>query len=161
MAKKDLTIDQLCNLIALESKLSPRTTRTVLDSLYKVVLKQLKLNERIYFMDFGAFEIYERPSGDKKMGNFEEGGSIIRYIAPKIKVLFKPSEALERAINEDDFTPPNRRKKNKKSRAQIVREYNERHKNEKPTTEELLVKALNVSQARQENDDWKARQAKK
>ena len=45
MAKKDLTIDQLCNLIALESKLSPRTTRTVLDSLYKVVLKQLKLNE--------------------------------------------------------------------------------------------------------------------
>lgn len=45
------------------------------------------------------------------MGNFEEGGSIIRYIAPKIKVLFKPSEALERAINEDDFTPPNRRKK--------------------------------------------------
>ena len=60
MAKKDLTIDQLCNLIALESKLSPRTTRTVLDSLYKVVLKQLKLNERIYFMDFGAFETYER-----------------------------------------------------------------------------------------------------
>ena len=98
MAKKDLTIDQLCNLIALESKLSPRTIRTVLDSLYKVVLKQLKLNERIYFMDFGAFEIYERPSGDKKMGNFEEGGSIIRYIAPKIKVLFKPSEALERAM---------------------------------------------------------------
>lgn len=159
--KKDLTIDQLCNLVALESNLSPKTARTMLDSLYKVVLKQLELNNRIYFMDFGAFEMYERNSGDKKMGDFENGGTIIRYVAPRNKILFKPSEALDRSINEDNFTPPNRRKKNKKSRAQIVREYNERHKNEKPTTEELLVKALNVSQARQENDEWKVRKAKK
>ena len=43
----------------------------------------------------------------------------------------------------------------------IVREYNERHKAEKPTTEELLVKALNVSQARKENDEFKVRRAKR
>ncbi len=159
--KKDLTIDQLCNLVALESKLTPRTIRTVLDSLYKVILKQLQLNNRIYFMDFGAFEMYERPSGDKVMGDFDNGGTIVRYVPPRNKIQFKVSDPLDRAINEGEFKPPNRRKLNKKTRAQIVREYNERHKNEKPTSEELLVKALNVSQARQENDDWKARRAKK
>ena len=159
--KKDLTIDQLCNLVALESKFTPRTIRTILDSLYKVILKQLELNKRIYFMDFGAFELYERPSGDKKMGDFENGGTVIRYIAPRNRVWFKSSDALDRAINEGEFKPPNRKKKNKKTRAQIVKEYNARHKKEKPTTEELLVKALNVSQARQENDEWKVRQAKK
>lgn len=85
MAKKDLTIDQLCNLVALESKLSPRTIRTVLDSLYKVVLKQLKLNERIYFMDFGAFEIYERPSGDKRWVTLKKVGLLFDTLHLKSK----------------------------------------------------------------------------
>ena len=34
----DLKIEQLCNLVALECKLSPKTVRTVLDALYKVIL---------------------------------------------------------------------------------------------------------------------------
>ena len=66
----DLKIEQLCNLVALECKLSPKTVRSVLDALYKVTLKQLELNQRIYLLDFGAFEVYERPSGDKVMGDF-------------------------------------------------------------------------------------------
>ena len=45
--------------------------------------------------------------------------------------------------------------------ASFVREYNDRHKADKPTTEELLVKALNVSQARKENDEFKVRRAKR
>lgn len=157
----DLKIEQLCNLVALECKLSPKTVRTVLDALYKVILKQLELNKRIYFNNFGAFELKERPSGDKTMGTFIQGETVVRYIEARNKILFKPSDALDRAINEGGFVMPTRRKDKRKSRAQIVREYNERHKAEKPTTEELLVKALNVSQARKENDEFKVRRAKR
>ena len=157
----DLKIEQLCNLVALECKLSPKTVRTVLDALYKVILKQLELNKRIYFNNFGAFELKERPSGDKAMGNFNVGETVVRYIEARNKILFKPSDALDRAINEGEFVMPTRKKDRRKSRAQIVREYNERHKAEKPTTEELLVKALNVSQARKENDEFKVRRAKR
>ena len=46
--KADLKTEQLCNLVALECKLSPNTVRNVLDALYKVILKQLELNKRIY-----------------------------------------------------------------------------------------------------------------
>ena len=157
----DLKIEQLCNLVALECKLSPKTVRTVLDALYKVILKQLELNKRIYFNNFGAFELKERPSGDKAMGTFIQGETVVRYIEARNKILFKPSDALDRAINEGEFVMPTRKKDRRKSRAQIVREYNERHKAEKPTTEELLVKALNVSQARKENDEFKVRRAKR
>jgi len=157
----DLKIEQLCNLVALECKLSPKTVRTVLDALYKVILKQLELNKRIYFNNFGAFELKERPSGDKTMGTFIQGETVVRYIEARNKILFKSSDALDRAINEGGFVMPTRKKDRRKSRAQIVREYNERHKAEKPTTEELLVKALNVSQARKENDEFKVRRAKR
>ena len=95
------------------------------------------------------------------MGTFVQGETIVRYVEARNKILFKPSDAFDRAINEGEFIMPTRKKKNRKSRAQIVREYNERHKTDKPTTEELLVKALNVSQARKENDDFKVRRAKK
>ena len=159
--KADLKIDQLCNLVALECKLSPKTVRSVLDALYKVTLKQLELNQRIYFNDFGAFELKERPSGDKAMGNFNVGETVVRYVEARNKIVFKTSDALDRAINEGEFVMPTRKKKNRKSRAQIVREYNDRHKVDKPTTEELLVKALNVSQARKENDEFKVRKAKR
>ena len=157
----DLKIEQLCNLVALECKLSPKTVRNVLDALYKVILKQLELNKRIYFNDFGAFELKERPSGDKAMGNFNVGETVVRYVEARNKIVFKTSDALDRAINEGEFVMPTRKKKNRKSRAQIVREYNDRHKADKPTTEELLVKALNVSQARKENDEFKVRRAKR
>ena len=159
--KAHLKIDQLCNLVALECKLSPKTVRSVLDALYKVILKQLELNQRIYFNDFGAFELKERPSGDKAMGNFNVGETVVRYVEARNKIVFKTSDALDRAINEGEFVRPTRKKKNRKSRAQIVREYNDRHKADKPTTEELLVKALNVSQARKENDEFKVRRAKR
>ena len=159
--KADLKIDQLCNLVALECKLSPKTVRSVLDALYKVTLKQLELNQRIYFNDFGAFELKERPSGDKAMGNVNAGQTVVRYVEARNKIVFKTSDALDRAINEGEFVMPTRKKKNRKSRAQIVREYNDRHKADKPTTEELLVKALNVSQARKENDEFKVRRAKR
>ena len=148
-------------MICLESKFAPKTVRTVLDAFYKVILKQLELNQRIYLLDFGAFEVYERPSGDKVMGDFENGGTIVRYIAPRNKIAFIPSDALDNAINEGGYVVPTRKKKGAKSRRQIIKEYNERHKKDKPTTEELLVKALNVSQARQENDEFKVRRAKR
>ena len=161
MANKDLKIEQLCNLVALECKLTPATVRKILDALYNVILKQLELNGRIYFYNFGAFELKERPSGDVRMGNFNSGETVVRYVAPRNKIFFNISESFDRAINEGEFKAPIRRKKYRKSRAQIIKDYNEKHKSEKPTTEELLAKALNVSQARKENDEVKVRKAKK
>jgi nucleoid DNA-binding protein len=126
----------------------------VLDSTYKVILKQLELNQKIYFLDFGTFEMYERVGGDKLMGNVELGeGTILRYIPPRNRIKFVTSDALDRAINEGDFKMPNRRNSNKKTRAQIVKDYNERHKKDKPTSEELLVKALNTTKARHEKEE--------
>lgn len=158
---KELKIEQLCNLIALECKLSPTTVRKVLDATYKVILKQLELNGRIYFYNFGAFELKERPSGDVRGGNFISGESVIRYIPPRNKIFFNVSDSFERAVNEGEFKAPSLRKKYRKSRAQIIKDYNDKHKKDKPSTEELLVKALNVSQARIENDKREIRAAKR
>ena len=159
----DLKIDQLCNLIGLECKYSPSTVRKVLDATYSVILKQLELNKRIYFLDFGAFEIYERPSGDRVIGDFVNGGTKIQYVPERNRVIFKMADPLDRAVNEGGYIRPSRKKKYKKSQAKIWRDYYERNKMvDKPTTEELVSKALNVSKARAEDKTpWEIRQAKR
>lgn len=151
----DLKIDQLCNLIGLESGYQPSTVRKILNAMYKVILKQLELNQRIYFMDFGAFEMSERASGDRVVGDFVNGGTMIKYIEPRNKVSFKPSATLDRAINEGHFEAPNRkRKKYPKSQAAMMKEYYQKNKMvAKPTIEELACRALNVSQARADKED--------
>ena len=63
--RREIGIDQICNLISLETKNNPKTIRKILEATYSVILKQLELNDRIYFYNFGAFEISERPGGDK------------------------------------------------------------------------------------------------
>lgn len=161
--KTDLKIDQLCNLIGLESNFQPSTVRRVLDATYKVILKQLELNQRIYFLDFGAFELYERAGGDKIMGDLVNGGAIIRYVEPRNKILFKPSDPLDKAINEGNFEAPTRKKKKyRKSHSTILKEYYQKNKMvNKPTAEELVHKALNVSKARAENaEEWEVRRIK-
>ncbi len=158
--RREIGIDQICNLISLETKNNPKTIRKILEATYSVILKQLELNDRIYFYNFGAFEISERPGGDKRMGDPVNGGTIVRYIKPKNMITFLPSSVFDKAVNEGNFQPPpTKRKPYKKSQVRMMKEYYKRNKvDNKPTVEEILVKALNVSQARKTDDKWEIEQ---
>lgn len=120
---------------------TPEVARRYLSATYKVILAELKLNKRIFLKNFGAFETFETGGGDKKMG-VPTGGTMIRYIHPRTKVKFKPSAVFERYINQDDYKiPPNKR--NKKPKAQVKMEHNERRRKPQPTVEDLVTEMLN------------------
>lgn len=147
-----LPISDLCNLIALECDLSPNTIKKVLEAIYKVILQQLKINNRISFYKFGCFETYERPSGDRKMGDLENGGVKICYIPPKTKISFTPYEAFEKTVNEDFEIP-----------VQIYRSKKKKPKEKedsKISQIEALTKALNISNDRKNNSEIKFKQYK-
>lgn len=115
MSAKNVKTDDLMNMISLECELnvSPITVRKVLVATYKTILKQLKINESVFFLDFGEFQIHERSSGDRKIGDPINGGTQIRYVRPRNKVLFKPSKVFERNVNENNYEIPKPVKKKK------------------------------------------------
>ena len=118
---RGISRDDLVNMIALKcsSTVSVSTVSSVLAATYKVILEQLKINETITFQDFGKFNIYERGSGDRIMGDPLNGGTQVRYIRPINKVKFEPATALERNINENNFEIPKKVKKKKAQRISI------------------------------------------
>lgn len=115
----DINYDDLCNLIALEidENISPQRVKKFLRATYRVILRQLQLNNRIFFKNFGAFEIKQRQSGERIVGDFE-GGSKLVYVKPKNSISFKPSEIFDISVNETNFKIARstniRRKKRKK-----------------------------------------------
>lgn len=100
----DIKIDDLCNLIALEVTvdISPQMVKRVLKATYKVILRQLQLNGRIYFKNFGVFKIKERATGERTVGDFN-GGTRTVYVEPKKKIIFSPSEVFDISVNENNF----------------------------------------------------------
>lgn len=151
MSKKILPLNDLCNLIALDCDLSPNTIRKVLEAIYKVILQQLKINSGISFYKFGYFELYERPSGDRRMGDLENGGTKICYIPPKNKISFTPYETFEKTVNEN-FEVPIKFSKSKSKKKE----------KEKPkiSSTEALTKALNISNDRKNNSEIRLKQYK-
>jgi nucleoid DNA-binding protein len=147
-----IKIDDLCNLIANEVKgtSTPNSVRRVLDATYRVILKQLELNEEICFYNFGKFEIYDRPSGDKLMGDLFNGGTKINYVKPKKNIKFSPFKALDESINLNNFKLEKKRKR-KKTRKQVVETYRIKNLKPKPTMEEIFTASLNESMGRISN----------
>ena len=143
MSAKNVKTDDLMNMISLECELnvSPITVRKVLVATYKTILKQLKINESVFFLDFGEFQIHERSSGDRKIGDPINGGTQIRYVRPRNKVLFKPSKVFERNVNENNYEIPKPVKKKK------VRKVNHNEVNsrvvKRPTDGDILANLLN------------------
>ena len=116
----DINYDDLCNLIALEmgGKTSPQKVKKFLRATYVVILRQLQLNNRIFFKNFGAFEIRQRQGGERVVGDFE-GGSKLVYVKPKNSISFKPSEIFDISVNENNFKiarNTNQRRKKKREK---------------------------------------------
>ena len=116
----DINYDDLCNLIALEmgGKTSPQNIKKFLRVTYVIILRQLQLNNRIFFKNFGAFEIRQRQGGERVVGDFE-GGSKLVYVKPKNSISFKPSEIFDISFNENNFKiarNTNQRRKKKREK---------------------------------------------
>lgn len=146
MAENDIKLNELCNLLANEvgGSASIASARKYLSALQRVILKELKLNQRIYFFNFGAFEIYESGGYDTKMGDIvKQEGTIYRYIPVKTKILFKPSKVLLNSINKNDFEPIKRKYNKKKIKKQDIEERKAKRRKEKISMEEAFTNMLN------------------
>jgi nucleoid DNA-binding protein len=102
---KNIDFDDLCNLIAndVQHKATIESVKRYLRGLYKVILRQLELNQRIYIKGFGTFEIKERKSGERLINNPKNNKKQIYYVEPRYFVSFKASSRLDHSINEGNF----------------------------------------------------------
>lgn len=139
----DIKYNDLLNLIANEvgGNSTPKMAKVYLNAIINVILKELELNSRINIMNFGIFETVKSGGYDTKMGKFD-GGSSIRYVKPKLKLRFSPSKTLDRAINENGFEIPERKKKGRSKRdTRII--HNARRRVEKPTMQDIVTEMFN------------------
>lgn len=104
--KNDISYDDLCNLIANEvptHKASPHSAHTYLRAIYKVILRQLELNQRINIKNFGTFEIKERKSGERLINNPRNNKKQIYYVKPRYLINFKAASNFDFSVNENNF----------------------------------------------------------
>ena len=105
----DISYDDLCNLIALKvnqhnAKATPHSVDYYLQSIYKVILDQLKLNNRINIKDFGIFEIKDRKSGERIINNpNKDNEKQLVYVKPKKAITFRAAKKFDVSVNENDF----------------------------------------------------------
>ena len=112
MSKKiDLPYDELCNLISNNVRRSTiKSVDLYLKGIYKTILRQLELNQKIYFKDFGTFEIKMRKGMQKMINNPKDNTKQIYNIEPKYVITFTPSKIFDYSVNENDFKRVNRLK---------------------------------------------------
>lgn len=105
MSKKiDLPYDELCNLISNNVRRSTiKSVDLYLKGIYKTILRQLELNQKIYFKDFGTFEIKMRKGTQKMINNPKDKTKQIYDIRPKYIISFTPSKVFDYSINENNF----------------------------------------------------------
>lgn len=99
-----LNYQQLCELIA--TNVSGATAKSVdgyLRGIYKTILRQLELNQKIVFQNFGRFELKERKGGEREINIPSRQSKYITYVEPKFIVTFKPSSVLDFCINDNNF----------------------------------------------------------
>ena len=104
--KNDISYDDLCNLIANEvprKSASPTSVSAYLRALYKVILRQLELNQRINIQGFGTFEIKERKSGERLINNPQTNEKQVYYVKPRYSISFKAASNFDYSVNENDF----------------------------------------------------------
>ena len=107
----DIKYEDLCNLIA--NKVNGGTPNSVsryLEATYKVILDQLKLNNRIYLKDFGIFEIRERKSGERLINNPATNEKQLIYVEPRNCISFKAAKKFDISVNETNFILANDKK---------------------------------------------------
>ena len=145
-----LRLDELLLLIAIENGVNttPKTVRRFLESFEKVILSQLKLNDEISIYNLGRF--YLRTSGGevRNMGDPLNGGTVRRYMKPKLQLGFDPAPIILRAINDNDFQYEDKKTKRRYSRPEYREIRNERRRQEPPTAEELFCELGNKANSK-------------
>ena len=100
----DLPYEDLCNLIAIQiPHATINSADNYLRALYKVILRQLELHNRICIKGFGVFEIKERKSGERIINNPIINEKQIVYVKPKYSISFRASSKFDFSVNENDF----------------------------------------------------------
>lgn len=100
----DLPYEDLCNLIAL--KVPHATVNSVdnyLRALYKVILRQLELHQRIHIKGFGVFDIKERKSGERLIYNPNAEEKRFVDVKPRYSIRFRASSKFDYSVNENNF----------------------------------------------------------
>lgn len=126
MKKNDISYDDFCNLVA--NKVTRATicsTKKYLKAIYKVILEQLELNQRINIKGFGCFEIKERKSGERVINNPKNNELQLVYVKPKYSIFFKASSNFDYSVNENDFKITSDKKLKKNTRRLKVKKKTE------------------------------------
>lgn len=122
---------------------SAKSARKYLDSLISVMLQQLKLNDSVYVYNLGTFYLREYGGEIRKMGDVRNGGTINRFLDPKLHIGFTPAKIFERAVNDNDFKIV----KNKTTRKYTAKEkkeiHNERRRKPRKCMDELFCEMTN------------------
>ena len=143
MKKNDIDYDDLCNLIANEvSGASPTSVDRYLYGLYKVILRQLELNQRINIKGFGTFEIKERKSGERLINNPKNNKKQIYYVKPRYSISFKAASKFDYSVNENNFKIVSDKKNarlNRESRKVLINAKNK-----------TIIDLLNIANRRKE-----------
>lgn len=149
----DISYDDLCNLIALKinnlynAKASPHSVDYYLQSIYKVILDQLKLNNRISIKDFGIFEIKDRKSGERIINNpNKDNEKQLVYVKPRKSITFRAAKKFDVSVNENNFILASDKKvKN------VGRKYREKLANSKNSNKfKNIVDLLKIANSRKE-----------
>ena len=123
MKKNDISYDDFCNLVANNVyRASISSTQKYLKGIYKTILQQLELNQRINIKGFGCFEIKERKSGERIINNPKINEKQLVYVKPKYSIFFKASSNFDFSVNENDFKITSDRNKDfRKSNKRVKR----------------------------------------
>ena len=142
MGRPELSFDNLCNLVAIKAggASSPSAAKKYLTALYKVILEQLQINNRVVLWGFGIFEIHEREGGNRLLPDLtdEEKKKKLVYVKPRNVIRFKPSQILDTNINENNF----------KLKFSMQNKLKEKKKPSKRFFEENITDLLNIAERR-------------
>lgn len=104
--KLDIDYESFCNLIAQNVSGTTATASSVdkyLRGIYKTILRQLELNQKINFRNFGCFEVKEQKGGYRKINNPMNNTQYIANVKSRYMITFNPSTVFKFCVNENNF----------------------------------------------------------
>ena len=87
---------QLINALVTEGKLSRRDADVAVNTIFDVIVDQLRQGEKVQIVGFGAFDVRERPA---RKGRNPMTGEAINIAATR-SVAFKPGKTLKDAMDK-------------------------------------------------------------
>lgn len=101
----NISYEDLCNMIAnnYQGATTPFIVDKYLKAIYKTILRQLELNQKIHFKGFGTFQIKERKSGERLINNPKNNKKELVYVKPRLSISFKAASKFDYSVNENNF----------------------------------------------------------